>query len=57
MNLIKLRKDCDKTYMVTYQAGDLIKAGLHLKEGFMESGPLPCFQNDQTVSSILVSSK
>ena len=55
--LKKIKKDCDKTYMVTYQVGDLIKVGLHLKEGFMGSGPLPFFQNDQIVSSILVSSK
>ena len=37
--LNKIKKDCDKTYMVTYQVGDLIKAGLHLREGFMGSDP------------------
>ena len=37
--LNKIKKDCDKTYMVTYQVGDLIKAAFHLREGFMGSDP------------------
>ena len=37
--LNKIKKDCDKTYMVTYQVGDLIKAALHLREGFMGWDP------------------
>ena len=37
--LSETKKDCYKTYMVTYQTGDWIKAIVHLREGFMESCP------------------
>ena len=43
--------------MVTYQIGDLIKAGAYLGEASMGLEPLTFFQAYQTVPSILVSSK
>ena len=55
--LSETKKDCYKTYMVTYQTGDWIKAIVHLREGFMESGPLAFFQTGQIVSLILAWSK
>ena len=55
--LNEIKKGCYKTYMVTYPLGYLIKAGGHLREEFMGSGPLPFFQTDQILPLILVSSK
>ena len=40
--------------MITYQLGDQIKTGVHLREDFMVSGPLPLFQTYEIVPSILV---
>ena len=40
--------------MATYQLGDIIKASVHLGEGFMGSGRLPFFQTGHTVPLMLV---
>ena len=53
--LSEIKKGCYKTYMVTYQFGDWIKAGVHLRAEFMGSGPLP-FQTDQILPSMFVTS-
>ena len=53
----KIKKDCYKAYMATYQIGDWIKVGVYLGQESMGSGPLPLLQTDQIVPSILVSSK
>ena len=55
--LSEIKKGCYKTYMITYQLGDWIKAGVNLREEFMGSVPLSFFQTDQIHPSILVSSK
>ena len=47
--LREIKKDCYKVYMVTYQIGDRIKAGVHLGQESMGSGLLPFFQADQIV--------
>ena len=55
--LSEIKKGCYKIYMVTYQLGDWMKAVVHLWEEFVWSGPLPFFQTDQILLSILLSSK
>ena len=35
----KWKKDCYKTYVVTYQLGDWTKAGVHLGEGLWDLDP------------------
>ena len=55
--LSEIKKDCYKTYMVTYQLGNWTEASVHLKEEFMGYGPLHFFHTDQTVHLILLSSK
>ena len=55
--LSEIKEDYYKTYIVTYQLVNLIKASVHLRKEFMESGPLPFFQTEQTVLLILLSSK
>ena len=37
--LSEIKKDCYKTYMVTYQLGDWTKAGVHLREGLWDLDP------------------
>ena len=41
-----IKEDYYKTYIVTYQLVNLIKASVHLRKEFMGSGPLPFFQTD-----------
>ena len=55
--LSEIKKGCYKTYMVTYQPFDWIKAGAQLREEFMRCTPLPFIQTDQISPSILISSK
>ena len=41
--LSEIKKDRYKTYMVTYQLGNLIKTGVHQGSSSFRSGSLPFF--------------